>query len=87
MRFLQNSPLARADHIQTPILLIDSDLEDDPGEYEAMFTALNRLHRRAKLITYWGEGHGASSPANIRHAWESIFAWFDATLKAGSEAR
>ena len=81
-RYLQNSPLAHADRIHTPLLLINSDMDVTPaGEYEAMFAALYRLHKRAKLITYWGEGHAASSPANIRHAWTSVLDWFDATLK------
>jgi dipeptidyl aminopeptidase/acylaminoacyl peptidase len=76
--YLRNSPLAHANQIHTPILLVNSDMDGfNMGEYDAMFTALNHLKRRADYLTYWGEGHGLSSPANIRHSWQAIFTWFD----------
>src|SRR5258708_8803190 len=47
------------------------------SEYQGMFGALFRLRKEAKLVRYWGEGHGFSSPANIRDLWYRSFAWFD----------
>ncbi len=80
--YMLNSPLMHADLIHTPILLINSDMDgSNSGEYEAMFAALYRLKQPAKLLTYWGEGHGNSSPANVRHCWEQIFGWFDKYLQ------
>ncbi|HLA09439.1 MAG TPA: prolyl oligopeptidase family serine peptidase [Pyrinomonadaceae bacterium] len=76
--YFSNSPLYRADKIKTPILLVHSDMDGFGGEqYEMMFTALYRLSKEARLIRYWGEGHGPSSPANIRDLWYRTFAWFD----------
>ncbi|HKZ81688.1 MAG TPA: prolyl oligopeptidase family serine peptidase [Pyrinomonadaceae bacterium] len=76
--YFRNSPLYRADKIKTPIMLIHSDMDGFPlSQYEMMFTALYRLRKEARLVRYWGEGHGPSSPANIRDMWYRTFAWFD----------
>jgi len=80
--FLRNSPLAAADRITSPVLLINSDMDGfAQSQYEHMFAALYRLRREAKLVTYWGEGHGISSPANLRHVYDTVFQWFDQHLK------
>jgi dipeptidyl aminopeptidase/acylaminoacyl peptidase len=85
--YLRNSPIANADKIRSPVLLINSDFDGfNAGEYDAMFVALHRLNRPAQYLTYWGEGHGASSPANIRHSWEAIFGWFDHYLRPKDSA-
>jgi dipeptidyl aminopeptidase/acylaminoacyl peptidase len=56
------------------------------AQYEAMFTALNLARKNAKLMRYWGEGHGPSSPANIRDMWKNIDSWFDTHLKIHRDA-
>jgi dipeptidyl aminopeptidase/acylaminoacyl peptidase len=76
--FLRNSPLYRTDRIKSPTLLIASDMDSfDMREMEAMYAALDRHGAKAKLIRFWGEGHGASSPANLRMGWREISDWFD----------
>ena len=53
--YLRNSPLAHADRIRSPILLINSDMDGFAmGEYDAMFVALRRLNRRVDYLSYWG---------------------------------
>jgi dipeptidyl aminopeptidase/acylaminoacyl peptidase len=79
--YFQNSPVFLADRISTPILLIHSDMDMFAvNQYEEMFTALFRLRKEARFVRYWGEGHGPSSPANIRDLWQRVFAWFDQYL-------
>lgn len=77
-RYLRNSPYFQADRIHTPLLILHSDLDMFPiGQSEEIFTALYRLQKEATYVTYWGEGHGNLSPANIRDMWERLFKWFD----------
>jgi dipeptidyl aminopeptidase/acylaminoacyl peptidase len=77
-RYLRNSPIFYVDRVQTPLLIIHGDLDAAPIEQaEEFFTALDRQGKRAEFVRYWGEGHNLESPANIRDAWERIFAWFD----------
>jgi dipeptidyl aminopeptidase/acylaminoacyl peptidase len=76
--YVRNSPLFTAPSITSPILLIHSDMDTFAlAQYERMFTALRLQGKQARFLRYWGEGHGPSSPANIRHMWKEIFQWFD----------
>lgn len=77
--YVRNSPVWQAHRINTPILLIHSDMDFglEVGQYERMFNALYRLRKEARFVRYWGEGHGPSSPANIRDLYRRMFAWFD----------
>jgi dienelactone hydrolase len=79
-RYLANSPLWHSDSVSAPILLIHSDMDDDTDSYKAFFTSLYIQKKVARLLIYRGEGHAPSSPANIRHMWNNIFAWFDQHL-------
>lgn len=80
-RYVRNSPLFRAPDISASVLLIHSDWDQFRAhQYQMMFSALYRQRKEAALMTYRGEGHGPSSPANIRHMWKSIFEWFDKFL-------
>ena len=72
-RFASVSPVARARDISSPIMLVHSDLDYiDIGQYDEMFGALYRAGKFARYIRYWGEGHGPSSPDNIRDLWRRI---------------
>lgn len=80
-RYLRNSPLYYVDRIQTPLMIIQGDIDYVPMQQgEELFTALNRQGKEAKLVRYWGEGHVISSPANIRDMWQRIFSWLDEHL-------
>lgn len=82
-RYIRNSPVFLADRIKTPIMLIHSDLDSafPMAQYDEMFAALSILGKEATYVRYWGEGHGRTSPANLRDEYERIFAFFDRHLK------
>ncbi len=73
-----NSPVFLAPDIQAPVLLVHSDMDDFPmHQFDEMYGALLRAGKDAWYVRYLGEGHGPSSPANIRDLWDRI----DAFLK------
>jgi dipeptidyl aminopeptidase/acylaminoacyl peptidase len=76
--YVKASPLFAVRRINTPLMLIHTDQDGFPmDQFEEMFTALTRLRKEAQYVRYWGEGHGLSSPANIRDQWARIFSWYD----------
>lgn len=77
-RYVRNSPLFAAEKMQTPLLIVQGDLDYVAmSQGEEMFTSLYRQGKRASLVRYWGEGHVLQSPANVRDMWTRIFAWFE----------
>ena len=86
-RYVRNSPLFHADRVETPLLIIQGDMDYVPlVQGEQFFTALYRQGKRARFARYWGEGHVFQSPANIRQMWQDIYAWFDEFLKPSTDA-
>jgi dipeptidyl aminopeptidase/acylaminoacyl peptidase len=82
-RYLRNSPLTHVEHIRTPLLIIQGDLDYVPIEQgEEFFTALYRQNKQAEFVRYWGEGHVLDSPANIRDMWHRVYAWLDEFLRS-----
>jgi len=80
-RYAEASPWLAADRITAPVLLIAADRDFVAiSQSERMFSALHRLGRRARLVTYWGEEHMIWSPANIRDLYAEIFAWLEEAL-------
>jgi dipeptidyl aminopeptidase/acylaminoacyl peptidase len=81
-RYIRNSPISYADRVQTPLMIIQGDLDYVPIQQgEEFFTALYRLGKKAKFVRYWGEGHTIESNANIRDMWQQMLTWFDEHLK------
>jgi len=77
-RYLKNSPLFFAERVQTPLMIVQGDLDTVPiTQGEEFFTALQRQNKRVRFVSYAGEGHVIVQPANVRHLWSHIFAWFD----------
>ena len=77
-RYLRNSPITYVSQVQTPLMIIQGDLDGIPIEQaEEFFMALQRQGKRAELVRYWGEGHVFQSPPNIRDMWDRIFRWFN----------
>lgn len=70
-----HSPLYGVADLETPALLIESDL--DGARMASLFGALYRADREAKLVTYFGEGHVYASPGNIRDMHGEIVDWLD----------
>lgn len=81
-RYVRNSPIFHADQVETPLLIIQGDMDYVPLQQgEQFFSALYRQGKRARFVRYWGEGHVFQSPANIRNMWQEIHAWFDNFLR------
>jgi dipeptidyl aminopeptidase/acylaminoacyl peptidase len=75
--YYKNSPVFLAPNIDAPVLLIHSDMDGfSMSQFDKMFGALRRAGKDARYVRYFGEGHGPSSPANIRDMWQR----FDAFL-------
>lgn len=82
-RYIRNSPIAYVNRVQTPLLIIQGDLDYVAIQQgEEFFSALYRQNRRAEFVRYWGEDHLLNSPANIRDMWQRIYAWLDHYLSA-----
>lgn len=84
-RYWRNSPIAYADRVQTPLLLIhgEYDKRGAPTQADTFFFSLYRQGKTARLLRYWGETHSlAQSPANIRDIVRETVAWFDRYLAA-----
>jgi dienelactone hydrolase len=81
--YVANSPYFAADHITTPLLIAQGDLDVVPVDQgEMMFTALLRLGKRATFVHYAGVGHVVDGPYNGPDLEHRIHAWFAELLKA-----
>jgi len=77
-RYIRNSPIFYVDRLQTPIMIIQGDVDYVAMQQgEEFFNSLYRQGKRAEFVRYWGEGHVLESPANIRDMWKRIFAWLE----------
>lgn len=81
--YVAASPLFEIDKVETPLLLIHSDLDwgYPMAQFDEVFTALLRMGKPAMYARYWGEGHEVNSPANLRDAWSRIERWYAKHLK------
>lgn len=83
-RFVRNSPVLAADRITAPVLLLSADRDYvPPAQAEELFSALYRQQKDVVLVTYRGEGHVLSSPANIRDMYATVWAWLEVVLARG----
>lgn len=81
-RYVRNSPALAAGRISAPVLLFTADRDYvPPGQAEELFSALYRQQKDVVLVTYRGEGHILSSPANIRDFYDTAWAWLDEVLQ------
>lgn len=79
-RYVRNSPILKADKITAPMLIIYGDMDRFIDQPQSLFGALYRQNKDAVFLTYRGEGHVISSPANVRDQYQRIFAFLDETL-------
>lgn len=83
LRFLDNSPLFRADRVQTPLLMIAND-EDDAVPWQQgieFFLALRRLDKEVYMFSYNGEKHGLRRRINQKDYTRRLQEFFDHFLK------
>ncbi len=68
-KFIENSPIFRADRIHTPLLILHNDNDGAVPWYQGieLYTAMRRLDREAYLFNYNEQGHGLTDQAAMRH--------------------
>lgn len=81
--YIEQSPLFRADKVNTPLLLVtgDSDTNVPPGESIQMYTALKILGKPVELLKVKGQDHHIINYQRRIHWNNAIIAWFDKWLK------
>jgi len=85
-RYIRNSPVFFVDRVETPLMIVQGDMDYVPLQQgEEFFAGLYRQNKRAAFVRYLGEGHVLQGPANVRDMWQRIFAWFDEFFKASNE--
>jgi dipeptidyl aminopeptidase/acylaminoacyl peptidase len=81
-RYRAQSPIHQAHKVETPLLLIQGELDFIPiQQSEEFFTALFRQDKRVRLLRYAGEGHTISDRANVLHMWKQMESWLAETMK------
>ncbi len=71
--YYRNSPVFLANRIDASVLLVHSDLDSfSDHQFDEMYGALMRAGKEVRYVRYVGEGHGPSSPANIRDLWRRM---------------
>jgi dipeptidyl aminopeptidase/acylaminoacyl peptidase len=90
-RYIQNSPIFYLDHVQTPLLIIQGDLDTAVTyqQSEEVFVGLRRLGKEVVYAKYAGEGHSEYtwSSANVIDYWTRVIDWFDGHLKGDAPQR
>jgi len=83
MRYLDNSPLFRADQVKTPLLMLHNDRDDAVPFTQGIefFLALRRLEKEVYFFNYNGEPHGLRKRANQFDYAIRMFEFFGHFLK------
>ncbi len=83
MRYLENSPVFRADRVRTPILMLHNDADDAVPWYQGIeyYLALRRLGKEAYFFSYNGEPHGLRRRPNQKDYTRRLQEFFDHFLK------
>ena len=80
-RYRANSAIHQAHKVETPVLLIQGELDFIPiQQSEEFFTALFRQEKRVRLVRYAGEGHTISDRANVLDMWKQMELWLKETM-------
>lgn len=78
--YYRNSPVFLARAIEAPVMLVHSDLDAfSDHQFDEMYGALVRAEKDARYVRYLGEGHGPSSPSNIRDLWRRMELFLEAS--------
>jgi len=83
MLFLENSPVFRADRVQTPLLMLHNDNDDAVPWYQGIeyYLALRRLGKEVYMFNYNGEPHGLRKRVNQKDYTMRLQQFFDHYLK------
>jgi dienelactone hydrolase len=82
-RFIENSPIFKADQVQTPLLMLHNDMDDAVPWFQGIeyFLALRRLEKEVYLCNYNGELHGLRKRANQKDYTVRMQEFFDHHLR------
>ena len=85
LEFVENSPVFRANHVTTPLLILQNDDDDAVPWYQGieLFMSLRRNGREAYLFDYNGEKHGLRRRHNQKDYTVRMQQFFDHYLKDG----
>lgn len=88
LRFLDNSPIFRADRVETPLLMLHNDEDDAVPWYQGIeyFLALRRLGKPVFMFNYNGEKHGLRKRINQKDYTRRLQEFFDHYLKGAPAA-
>jgi dipeptidyl aminopeptidase/acylaminoacyl peptidase len=85
-RYIENSPIFYLDRVQTPLLIVQGELDTAVPYQQAneVFVALRRLGKEVVYAKYGGEEHweGTWGVPNVLDYWNRVIDWFDQHLKA-----
>ncbi|HYZ86925.1 MAG TPA: prolyl oligopeptidase family serine peptidase [Bryobacteraceae bacterium] len=83
IRFIENSPIFKADRIQTPILMIHNDADDAVPYTQGIefYLALRRLGKEVYMFNYNGEPHNLRKRPNQKDYTTRLFEYFNYYLK------
>jgi dipeptidyl aminopeptidase/acylaminoacyl peptidase len=83
LRFIENSPVFRADRVATPLLMIHNDADDAVPWYQGIeyYLALRRLGKEVYMFNYNGEPHGLRKRVNQKDYTVRLQQFFDHYLK------
>lgn len=81
--YIENSPLFRADMVETPLLIMSNDGDGAVPWYQGIefFTALRRLQKPVWLLNYNGDEHNLKQRANMKDLDLRMMQFFDHYLK------
>ncbi|NTW24133.1 MAG: S9 family peptidase [Lentimicrobium sp.] len=81
--YIENSPIFKADKIETPLLIMSNDGDGAVPWYQGieLFTALRRLGKPAWLLNYNGDEHNLARRANMKDLDIRMMQFFDHYLK------
>lgn len=87
--YIKNSPLFRADKIETPLLIMHNDKDGAVPWYQGieLFTALRRLEKKVWLLQYNDEDHNLVERKNRKDLSIRLAQFFDHYLKGATAAR
>src|SRR3569832_2242487 len=87
LRYLDNSPIFRADRVETPLLMIHNDEDDAVPWYQGIeyYLALRRLGKEVYMFTYNGEPHGLRRRPDQKDYTVRLQQFFDFYLKGAPE--
>jgi dienelactone hydrolase len=81
--YFQNSPIFKADQVQTPLLIMHNKDDGEVPFQQGLewFTALRRLGKKVWMLQYDKEHHGLDQPKNKRDFTIRVAQFFDHYLK------